>query len=165
MILSFLLSVFVSLFFLLLVLYLYARYFPRQPPHHDERLSRQPDYLTRDYWRDRGRQDPLSNGQWSECEQKQGFPIPNKGPAETVDEGFVIASPVKGRNLTDPTPDEPWITTPPEKGAMVLVNQSGEGIIYASLSITGAYLYESDGTQHLWAYAIGWKPVPVWKES
>jgi hypothetical protein len=142
---------------------------PKRPPHHDDGLLKQPDYLTRDHWRDRGRQDPLSNEQWSECERNRGFPIPNNGPAEETYGGPAIAPPGAYWTIIEPTPDEPWITTPPERGALVLVKMrpapSAEllpkgPIIYASLSVTGMYLYAIDGTVHRWADALGWKPAP-----
>jgi hypothetical protein len=132
---------------------------------HDVRL---PDMLTRDHWRDRGRQDPLSEEEWSECERNRGFVIPNNSgslPLADTETGPAINPPKEYWTTVDPTPDEPWITTQPERGALVLVKMKRAApphhpIIYASLSVTGMYLYAIDGTVHRWADALGWKIKP-----
>jgi len=135
----------------------------RLPDHsHDVRL---PDMLTRDQWRDRGRQDPLSAEQWNQHDKDHGYSL--SGPlVEEPDESPAIAPPGEYWTATDPTPDEPWTMTPPEKGALVLVKMKAlpnldHPIIYASLSVTGMYLYAIDGTVHRWEDALGWKAKPV----
>ena len=168
MILNIILGLFLAFLF---VLALRRHRRPDQPDHtHPITL---PPFLTRDYWRDRGRQDAWTGEQWSEHERSRGFSIPSNRDGfprfvTPPDAEPRIVPPGDHWTTIDPTPDEPWVTTPPEKGALVLVKMlpgpvegpAGHPIIYAALSVTGMYLYAVDGTCHRWGDAIGWKLKP-----
>jgi len=136
-------------------------------PGHSHSITL-PPFLTRDHWRDRGRQDAWTGEEWSEHERNRGFPIPSNPLITPPDAEHLIIPPGAHWTTIDPTPDEPWVTTPPEKGALVLVKMrphparpaEGHRIIYAALSVTGRYLYAVDSTCHRWEDAIGWKLKP-----
>jgi len=167
MILDIILGLFLTFFFVWFWAAL-RRHRRSDQPGHSHAITL-PPFLTRDYWRDRGRQDAWTGEEWSEHERTRGFPIPSNYPLLMPREAEpVIVPPGAHWTTTDPTPDEPWVTTPPEKGALVLVKMppgpvdgpAGHPIIYAALSVTGRYLYAVDGTCHRWEDAIGWKLKP-----